>query len=628
MKEPNRSISPSWAPANWRRAMKVFLYVRGCALIGLALMATACGGGGSSTPESSVTNPPPAVTPTAEFTVVATATINAPVVLDASASRSADGSPLQYNWDFGGGQRGGGKTIAHLFGSAGSSAVTLTVIDGSGRTSTQTKTITINGATTAPARVNAQGVVKTLDGVALDGVMISQVGSMATVTTDAMGKASLAVDVGVPMTLKLSKSGYADQFLSINVPDTVGADAYFAATMRTRDAVLTLADAAAGGSLNGRDGATISLPPNSLVSGSGAAVTGAVQIAMTPVDVTQPGAGGFPGSFDGVKRDGTMTPIVSFGTTEYVLSAGGQSLQLAPGKTATIEVPLYGVKNVDGTVLAPGDTTPLWSLDEATGTWIQEGEGTVIDSTASPSGLAMRATVSHFSWWNSDIGFDPYGTRPKCVYDTNITGIPGANNTFATATICNMIASIDRGLAGGASANVGRAKAAAVTISPRIAGYSRTAVIPIAGGVTIPVPANLNVALDATALNGTWAGHVIVNGPVGVQAETLVPMRPLASTGATPEVVTTPFDSTRALQIGQTALYDFAGTALKYARVTITRSAGSQLIGSVRLLQGTTVLGSTTFGGSESPLIVSLPADATYTVEINGTANAPGGYRV
>ena len=81
--------------------------------------------------------------------------------------------------------------------------------------------------------------------------------------------------------------------------------------------------------------------------------------AITPVDVTQPAAGGFPGSFDGIQPDGSITPIVSFGVSEYVLTAAGQPLQLASGQTATIEVPIYGAQKLDGSVLAAGDSTPL-----------------------------------------------------------------------------------------------------------------------------------------------------------------------------------------------------------------------------------------------------------------------------
>jgi hypothetical protein len=551
--------------------------------------------------------------------------VNTPVVFDASGSAATDGSTLQYFWDFGAGQHGGGKTIARMFAAAGTNTVSLTVVDGAGRTATQSKTLTVSAPATPPSLVTAQGSVTLLDGTALEGVTVTRFGAAAGASTDSMGKVSVPLATGSPVTIKLAKSGYADQYLRVEMPSTAGADAYFEAVMRERDGALTLPDAAAGGVLAGRDGATITLPANALINGSAAAVTGPVQISMTPVDVTRPGAGGFPGSFDAVKPDGTTTPIVSFGTTEYVLSAAGQSLQLAPGKTATIEVPLYATVSLDGTPLVPGDTTPLWSLDESTGIWVQEGEGTVVASTASPSGLAMRATVSHFSWWNADIGFDPYGPKPKCVYDTD-SGVPGGEDTFATATVCNMLAEIDRG--GGASGASGKLKVAALAPTPQVVGYSRRAVLPIAGGIRIPVPANTNIALSATALNGTWSGRSVINGAIGVEAEELIRMRPLQSTGPGPEPVDVPFDATRSLETGQIALFSFTGAALKYARVTVTRPDGSNLIGGIRLLQGATVLRTGTFGPNGVPLTAALPADATYTVEITGTANTPGGYRI
>ena len=374
-------------------------------LLSLNLALGGCGGGGGGGSSS----PPPAsppvssAKPIASFAAPATANANTTVVFDASASTSSDGTALQYVWDFGNDQRGGGKTIARVFGSGGVKTVTLTVIDGAQLSASQTKTVTIAAPAPPAASLKVRGSITTVDGVALEGVTLAQQGGTASAISSAMGKADITLGIGVPLTLKLSKSGYADQFVNLQLPASTGADASFAAVMRPRDAALTLADAAAGGSLTGRDGASVTLPANALVNGAGTRVNGAVQIAITPVDVTQPAAGGFPGSFDGIQPDGSITPIVSFGVSEYVLTAAGQPLQLASGQTATIEVPIYGAQKLDGSVLAAGDSTPLWSLDESTGMWVQEGTGTVVASAGSPSGLAMRATVSHFSWWNQRI---------------------------------------------------------------------------------------------------------------------------------------------------------------------------------------------------------------------------------
>ncbi|MDB6062431.1 MAG: hypothetical protein JWM78_2534 [Verrucomicrobiaceae bacterium] len=593
------------------------------------------GGSSDSSPQSPPVTPPvtPPVEPptntvtTASFTAATSAAQNTAVIFDASTSAAADGGALQYVWDFGG-VRGGGKIIARSFAIAGDTTVKLTVIDSAGLSATKTQTITITAPAVAPATKSAQGSVTGLDGTALPGVTVAVVGSSATGTTDSTGKVALTVNVGVPLTVKLSKAGYADQVLSVQVPSSVGADAYFEATMRTRDAAQTLPDAAAGGALTGRDGATITLPANALVDSTGTAVTGPVDIAMTPVDPTQPFGGGFPGEFAGTKPDGSTVSIVSYGTTEYILTAGGQALQLAPGKTASIDIPLYATKSLDGSVLAVGSTTPLWSLDETTGIWVQEGEGTVVASTASPSGLALRATVTHLSWWNSDLGFDPYGPEPKCIYDGDI-GIPGAIDTFNAATICNMLAEIDRDLGGnGTTASSGTRRQLATTTNPILAGFSRRKIVAIAGGEVFPVPAGVNIRLSAAVLNGTWTGTKVVNGAVGVLAEEVIKLRPVAGTGPAPEAITLPFDDTRALQPDQVARFTFTGTAIKYARITVSSGNGSTLQGQVRLLQGSTVLGTANFVNTNAPvpLIQNLPADGTYTVEITGTPGAVGTY--
>ena len=593
-------------------------------VIALGLGLASCKGDSPPGPGPVPPQQPPVVSlaPTAAFTAVATANALEPVTFDASASASKDGSALQYVWDFGNGQRGGGRTITRTFGTGGARSVTLTVVDTANRSASQSKSVTVNPPPAPTSMVTAHGVVKGLDGKGIAGVLVAAVGGASGVTTDTAGKASMSLGTGTPLTLRFTRAGYADQVLALRLPTRSGTDAYFEVVMRTRDAALTLTDAALGGTLTGRDGAVLTLPPNALVNSAGAAVTGAVQIAITPVDPTQSGGGGFPGGFDGLQQSGTSTPIVSFGTTEYVLTAGGQSVQVAPGKRAAIELPLYGIKKLNGTLLVVGDSTPLWSLDESTGMWVQEGTGTVVSSATSPSGLALRATVAHFSWWNADIGFDPYGPQPKCVYDTDI-GIPGANNTFATATICNMLAEIDNGLASPriVGAVQGNSPAAA---TPRFAGFAVRRTVPIAGGETIPVPAGVNISLKATALNGTWGGNLTVNGPVGVQAEATIKMRPLFTiAGPTPEAITLPFDGTRSLApLQSTALFTFAGVAQKFARVVVAPAPGSILTGRVRLLQGSAVLGSAAITTSSTQIVAPLPANATFTVEIIGDAAA------
>jgi hypothetical protein len=568
----------------------------------------------------------PPTGPTAAFTAPATSVASTAVAFDASASLARDGSSLAFFWEFGDGGRGGGPRIAHVYATSGARSVVLTVTDGAGRSASKTGLVTVSAAPAATASAVVQAGVKTLDGLALGGVAVTVVGGPAAATTDGLGKASLTLDLGVPVVLKFAKSGFADQYLPVRFPSSAGADASLEVVMGPRDAPMTLADAAAGGQLVGRDGASLALPANALVDRAGNPIIGAVQVALTPVDPTQPGGGGFPGSFDGVKTDGASTPLVSFGTVEFALSAGTQALQLAPGKTATISIPIQGAKQLDGSTLTPGAKTPLWSLDEASGVWVQEGEGTVVSAAGSPSGLALQAVVSHLSWWNSDMGFDPYGPDPQCVYDTDMGLIPEAIDQYATITLCNMLAEMDQTVPT-APVRAPGARAAAA-LSPRIAGYARRMVVPIAGGVTIPVPANLNVALSATALGGTWTGRTVVNGPVGVQAKVLVKMRPIAGTLPGVEQITPPFDATRSLQTGATSTFSFSGAAFEFARVTVSDGTGSSLVGQVRLLQGATPIATASFGPAPAVIAAPVVAGDAYQVVISGFSGTPGAYRV
>ena len=598
-----------------------------CLLFAFAALS---GCGGSDYDNTGAAPPVVAATgPSAAIAATTTATAMSAVAFDASASTSADGSALSYTWDFGDGQRGNGRTIAHVFAAAGTPLVTLTVIDGAGRSATTTRTVTVAAGAAPAGTATLHAIVKGIDAAAIAGASVSRVGAAgAAAITDASGRADVVLDTGTPLVLKFAKGGFADQFVALTLPAGSGNDGTVQATLRARDAALTLADAHAGGTLAGRAGATITLPPDALVTGAGALVSGAVDIALTPVDVTQPNAGGFPGRFDGIKADGVTTPIVSLGTVEFVLTAAGQKVQLAAGKTATIEIPIYATTLLDGSTIAVGASVPLWSLDEASGNWIQEGTGTVVASAASPSGLALRAAVGHFSWWNADIGFDPYGPKPKCVYDTD-SGIPGGEDTFATATICDMLAEFDRGPGALSTRARPLASAPGASAPARIAGFSRRQAVPISGGQLIAVPANWNIAISGLALNGTWAGKTVVNGPVGEVAEVLVKMRPLQNVGSGVEPIAVPFDATRTIQPAQTARYSFSGAALQYAQVRVDPGTASTVSAHVRLMQGATVLATKDITPLAAATIVfALPTDGSYGIEVESTGSQAASFRL
>lgn len=610
-------------------------------------LVAACGGGGGDAPPPSDAPPvqqPPAV-PTAAFTAAASGTVQSPIAFDASASKSADGSALQYVWDFGDGVRGGGAKIAHAFAAAGTRSVTLTVIDGAGRQDKVTRGVEVTAAATGAGSVIVHAAIVDSAGAALPGVAIGTPGGTTPIaTTDGMGLADITLDRGPTIVLRLTKPGYADQTQAVQLPATVGAGTRITAFMRPRDAAQTLADAHAGGSLVGRAGATITLPADALVNAAGAVVTGPVAISMTTVDPTSHGAGGFPGRFDGVTPDGATSPIASFGAVEFVLGDAGNRLQLAPGKTATIELPLAANRRLDGTAVVVGDVIPLWSLDETTGAWIQEGTGTIVANAGSSTGLAMRAVVSHFSWWNCDMLFDPYDPMPDCPPDLESFnqlpleerekwyGGPGDCEVFTDIAPYNPYggAGPDDGPDGHQrAAAVARSRATSTPTQSFVAGYSRSTIVPITGGVAVPVPADNDVYVTGFALNGTWAGQVVVHGAVGAHDKVSIPMRPIALALPTVEALTLPaLNLARATAAGQaSARFSFTVGELQDVALKVGAAPGSSLRGTARVLLGTTVLASASFdGATTAALSLRAPATGTYILEV--TPEQPGAFAI
>jgi len=262
----------------------------------------------------------------------------------------------------------------------------------------------------APPATTTRVDVSVIDAAAapIAGVQVAVVGGAAAATTAADGSASFELPAPAPLLLKFSKAGYTDNFK--RVAFGAGSTAAMVQTsLRPRDAAQGF-DSSAGGRLDARDGASVELPAGALIDTvTGAAVSGAVEIALTPINVASDELRAFPGSFSGIDGNGQMRMIATYGTTEFMLTQAGRRLDLAPGRTATIELPIYTPFHTVGVPVVVGDVIPLWSLDEASGIWKQEGTGTVVASPASPTGLAMRASVGHFSWWNCDVSVDDSG---------------------------------------------------------------------------------------------------------------------------------------------------------------------------------------------------------------------------
>lgn len=246
-------------------------------------------------------------------------------------------------------------------------------------------------------------------GFALDGAGVS-IGTdttpgevSATGSTNDDGRLAFEVDNGATAILRVSLDGHTEQTRRVNLPaGAVAADATIALRRLEKPIVMTASEN--GGDVAGLDGVSLSVPAGGAFADSnGNPVVGDVDVFMSPIDVTDDRAvRAFPGDFAGVTEDGGLSPIASFGVADYRFFQDGEELELADGQTATIRIPLYASIDLDGTELAVGASLPLWSLDENTGIWQQEGSGTVVADAASPTGFVVEGEVTHFSPWNID----------------------------------------------------------------------------------------------------------------------------------------------------------------------------------------------------------------------------------
>ena len=154
-------------------------------------------------------------------------------------------------------------------------------------------------------------------------------------------------------------------------------------------------DASAGGSVNLSNGSSISFQPNTvIVKSTGQAYTGTIQVYAAAIDPTSPDITQIiPGSFQAIDANGFRVTLQSFGMAAVQLEGSvGELLQIATGKKAKLKLSIP----VSLQASAPA-SIPMWSLNETDGLWKEEGNGT-------KTGNFYEGDVSHFSFWNYDIG--------------------------------------------------------------------------------------------------------------------------------------------------------------------------------------------------------------------------------
>ena len=218
----------------------------------------------------------------------------------------------------------------------------------------------------------------------------------ATATTDINGKfsisnVSLNKNAGL---VKVEKEGF---FLgSRTIMVNAGATNNVTIQLIPKKVAGTV-NATGGGNVTVPSGGTIAFTGNSFTNtGNNSAYSGTVSVSAFFIN---PEASNFkeimPGTLRGINASNEETGLQSFGMMAVELTgAAGEKLQLATGKTATLTFPIP-----NGLLAQAPNTIPLWSFNDSSGLWKEEG-------TATKQGNNYVGTVSHFSFWNCDY---PYG---------------------------------------------------------------------------------------------------------------------------------------------------------------------------------------------------------------------------
>jgi PKD repeat protein len=367
-----------------------------------------------------------ACVPWAEFTVEPTSVVAGKVAtFDASNSAVSEKEhgKVTYTWNFGDGTAAGdGKIVKHTFVSKGKYNVTLTITPEKNKSKAKkgvvTKTITVADATTtsgasAGLKVQAQGS----DGVLIANAKVDIGGLSA--KSDAKGIALISnAPVGNNQVVTITKAGYVSQTVQVAIAQ--GKTNQLQITLLPVKEKRAIARAEAAQVIASKTlGASVTLPANALVKPNNQVATSAISANLSPFDIKSLDMSAMLGKGRGRDATGKLVNLISAGVFSIdFYDAQNAHLQLAAGKTADIQVDLP-YASINGKALSVGTIVPLWHFDTAQGLWIAEGSGTVVASQSSNVGLAVKATVSHFSTWSWNFVIDNLGSvTVSCVDNT------------------------------------------------------------------------------------------------------------------------------------------------------------------------------------------------------------------
>lgn len=253
------------------------------------------------------------------------------------------------------------------------------------------------------------GIVRDASGTPIEGVSIVSGSSAATTNTDGFFEFDQIQVVSVlndRSVVRFSKAGYFDVVRSMDADDDAADGASWEVVMCRKEnndfTSIKTYSSSSDQTLQAGE-MKIDMPQDGYkVDGTGAGYTGKVKSEMVYLDPNNerfsemmPG-----GDLAAVRSDNSSVQLVSYGMTDLNMYAeNGDKLQLKDGSKAKLTFPIPA-----GMGENPPASIPLWSFNEKTGLWEEEG-------SAALQGNVYVGEVAHFSWVNLD-----YPERQGTVY--------------------------------------------------------------------------------------------------------------------------------------------------------------------------------------------------------------------
>ncbi len=245
-------------------------------------------------------------------------------------------------------------------------------------------------------KVQVFGIIQDQNKEALEGVRVSH-GTQSAITND-LGFYHMETSVTQNSTLLIEYDGYFTAHPSIGSANEGNFRHDFVLVERNLTASI---NSSTGGQVQIATGVELSLAGEGFELKDGEeAYNGVVNVYAHYLD---PGDESItermPGNLMGQNTENELRILETYGMFQVELeSHDGKALQINKDATLSWELPADIISS------AP-DEIPMWSFDEESGLWKEEG-------IATKSGNKMTAELSHFSWWNCDI---PYLLRELSI---------------------------------------------------------------------------------------------------------------------------------------------------------------------------------------------------------------------